>query len=154
MPSRPTLYQRKEEIPILAQMFLEEHNETANCQRSVFTSDALDFLVQYYFHDNIEELEQLIAESHRQNQATLITAADIWIRNILEAAAQVPVDNKPIELEPFLQHIEKELIERALYLADDNKSKAVELLSITRPLILPWFNMIITIMLIPPFVNA
>jgi transcriptional regulator with PAS, ATPase and Fis domain len=36
-------------------------------------------------------------------------------------------------LEPFLQNIEKELIERALHLADDNKSKAAELLGITRP---------------------
>ncbi|MDR2704156.1 MAG: sigma 54-interacting transcriptional regulator, partial [Planctomycetaceae bacterium] len=131
----PPLRQRKEDIPMLAQMFLEEHNETANRQRSGFTSEALDFLVQYYLPGNIEELEQLVAEAHRQSAATLITASDfpVRIRNVLEAAAQVPADNKPIELEPFLQNIEKELIERALHLADDNKSKAAELLGITRP---------------------
>ncbi|MDR3196264.1 MAG: sigma 54-interacting transcriptional regulator [Planctomycetaceae bacterium] len=131
----PPLRRRKEDIPMLAQMFLEENNETANRQRSGFTSDALDFLVQYYFPCNIEELEQLVTESHRKSETTLVTAADIpiRIRNVWEAAAQVPADNKPIELEPFLQNIEKELIERALHLADDNKSKAAELLGITRP---------------------
>ncbi|MDR0704159.1 MAG: sigma 54-interacting transcriptional regulator [Planctomycetaceae bacterium] len=131
----PPLRQRKEDIPMLAQMFLEEHNETANRQRSGFTSDALDFLVQYYFPGNIEELEQLVAEAHRQSVSTLITVSDFpsRIRNVLEAASPVSADNKPIELEPFLQNIEKELIERALHLADDNKSKAAELLGITRP---------------------
>lgn len=131
----PPLRQRKEDIPMLAQMFLEENNETINRQRSGFTSDALDFLVQYYFPGNIEELEELVAEAHRKSDATLITAADlpVRIRNVWEAAAQVPADNKPIELEPFLQNIEKELIERALHLADNNKSKAAELLGITRP---------------------
>ncbi|MDR2117278.1 MAG: sigma 54-interacting transcriptional regulator [Planctomycetaceae bacterium] len=131
----PPLRQRKDDIPMLAQMFLEEHNETANRQRGGFTSDALDFLVQYYFPGNIEELEQLVGEAYRKSEATLITASDlpVRIRNVWEAAAQVPADNKPIELEPFLQNIEKELIERALHLADNNKSKAAELLGITRP---------------------
>ncbi|MDR1964811.1 MAG: sigma 54-interacting transcriptional regulator [Planctomycetaceae bacterium] len=131
----PPLRQRKEDIPVLAQMFLEEQNETANRQRGGFTSDALDFLTQYHWRGNIEELEQLVAEAHRQSAATLIAAVDIpvRIRNVLDSAAQVPLDNKPIELEPFLQNIEKELIERALHLADGNKSKAAELLGITRP---------------------
>jgi transcriptional regulator with PAS, ATPase and Fis domain len=131
----PPLRCRKEDIPILAQMFLEEHNETANRQRSGFTADALDFLMQYYFPGNIEELEWLIAEAHRQSNTTLITVSDIPIRvrHVLEAAAQIPADNKPIELESFLQNIEKELIERALHLAENNKSKAAELLGMTRP---------------------
>jgi transcriptional regulator with PAS, ATPase and Fis domain len=131
----PPLRQRKEDIPMLAQMFLEEHNKMANRQRSGFTSDALDFLVQYCFPGNIEELEQLVAEAHWQSVSTLITVSDFpsRIRNVLDAASQVPADNQPIELEPFLQNIEKELIERALHLADDNKSKAAELLGITRP---------------------
>jgi DNA-binding NtrC family response regulator len=131
----PPLRQRKEDIPMLAQMFLEEHNKAANRQRSGFTSDALDFLVQYYLPGNIEELEQLVTEAHRQSTSTLITVSDFpaRIRNVLEAASQIPADNKPIELEPFLRNIERELIERALHLAGNNKSKAAELLGITRP---------------------
>jgi len=131
----PPLRCRKEDIPLLAQMFLEENNESANRQRGGFTSEALDALVQYYWPGNIEELEQLVTEAHPKGTSILVPLSDIpiRIRHVFDAAVQTPADDKPIELESFLQNIEKELIERALRLADGNKSKAAELLGITRP---------------------
>jgi transcriptional regulator with PAS, ATPase and Fis domain len=131
----PPLRNRKEDIPLLAQMFLEEQNKSANRQRGGFTSDALDDLTQYSWNGNIEELEQFVTEAHGRGTNVLITALDLpdRIRNLFDAVSQTPVDNKPIELEPFLWGVEKELIERALRIAGGNKSKASELLGITRP---------------------
>jgi transcriptional regulator with PAS, ATPase and Fis domain len=130
----PPLRHRKEDIPLLAQMFLEERNETANQQHGGFSSDALDALVQYSWHRNIEELEQLVAEAHAKGTTTLISSADlpVRIRNVFDAAAQNHMNEKPIELEPFLHNIELELVERALRLADGNKTRVAELLGMTR----------------------
>ena len=131
----PSLRQRKEDIAILAQMFLEENNDDIRWQRTGFSSEALDALVRYDWPGNLDELEQIIAEAHKTGASLLITTGDLpnRIRNTFDAASQAPANDKPINLESFLQSIERELIERALRLARGNKSKAAELLGMTRP---------------------
>ena len=131
----PPLRQRKEDIPLLAQMFLEENNENVTRQRAGFTSEALDALHRYTWPGNITELEGLVTEAHAGSSGSLVAASDLpdRLRYAFEAAAQATPDDKPIELESFLQNIEKELVERALRLSKGNKSKAAELLGMTRP---------------------
>lgn len=131
----PPLRARREDIPLLAQMFLEENNQTASRQRAGFTSDALDLLVQYDWPDNIQELELFIEEAHTRGESALVSSGDLpdRIRKVFDAASVATTDDKPIDLIAVLERIEKELIERALELARGNKSKAAELLGLTRP---------------------
>ncbi|PZR20579.1 MAG: sigma-54-dependent Fis family transcriptional regulator [Flavobacterium psychrophilum] len=59
----PSLRERKEDIPLLANHFLEKFNKAANRNLSGFTPKVLDQLLQYNWPGNIRELEHLIERS-------------------------------------------------------------------------------------------
>ncbi|MDR2170499.1 MAG: sigma 54-interacting transcriptional regulator [Planctomycetaceae bacterium] len=131
----PALRSRREDIPLLAQMFLEEQNRELDRQRAGFTAEAMDIIVQHNWPRNLDELEEMIAEAHANSNATLITPQELplRLRQSFDAAAKPEKDDKPVNLELFIQQIEKELIERAIKLAKGNKSKAAKLLGLNRP---------------------
>lgn len=131
----PPLRKRTEDIPLLAQMFLEDQNEQADRQRAGFSSDAIDLLVQYSWPGNLDELETLVVQAHPNGNSTLVAAADLpdRLRNAFDASIQASESEQPIDLEKVLGEIEKELIVRAIRLSRNNKSKAAELLGLTRP---------------------
>ncbi len=131
----PPLRERKEDVPLLAQLFLEEKNAVDEKQLAGFTSESLDFLADYPWPGNLDELDQFVGEAHAKAKGTLIASADLPSRLHDQADAVVhaaPLEEK-IQLEEFLLDIERELIERALKRAKNNKSKAAELLDMTRP---------------------
>ncbi|MDR1923386.1 MAG: sigma 54-interacting transcriptional regulator, partial [Planctomycetaceae bacterium] len=131
----PPLRKRKEDIPLLAQMFLEGQNREITQQRAGFTAEAMDIIVQHNWPRNLDELEELVIESHAQGNTPLVTFADlpIRLRQVFDTAAKQERDDKPINLETFMQQIERELIERAIKTARGNKSKTAKLLGLTRP---------------------
>ncbi len=131
----PTLAERREDVPLLAQMFVEEFNAEGYRQHRGFTSEALDQLAAYPWPGNIDELAAIVREAHGRAEGSLIAPADLPQRIYLAAAAsrRPRRDHEPIQLEAFLAGIERELIERALRLAKGNKTKAAGLLSLTRP---------------------
>lgn len=131
----PPLRERPDDLPLLAQMLLEEQNENARHQRAGFSSGALDTLAAYSWPGNIEELERVVAEAHGKGTTPLVGSPELpeRLRHVFDAAAQVPPEEPSIQLEEFLQQVERELIRRALDRASDNKSKAAELLGISRP---------------------
>lgn len=131
----PTLRKRNEDIPLLAQMFLEDQNEQADRQRAGFSSEALDILVHYHWPGNLDELESLVIQAHSNGNSTLVSASDLSdrLRNASDASVQASESKQPINLEKILGEIEKELIVRALRIFRNNKSKAAEFLGLTRP---------------------
>ena len=60
----PPLAQRREDLPLLAQVFLEEANARGGKQLGGFSPEALDRLDAYSWPGNIDELAQMVAESH------------------------------------------------------------------------------------------
>lgn len=131
----PPLRERKEDIPLLAQMFLEEQNEQADRQRAGFTAEAFDMILQYDWPGNLDELESLVGQAHAVGSGALIAASNLpeRIQNAQDASRHEKKDEQPIDLEAVLREIETDLIRRALLLARNNKTKAAELLGLTRP---------------------
>ena len=129
------LAERREDIPLLAQMFLEELNAEGKRQHRGFTPETLDQLAAYPWPGNIDELAAMIREAHGKAEGSLITPADLPQRIYLAAAAsrRPRREQEPIDLEKVLGEIEQELIQRALRLAKGNKTKAAKLLNLTRP---------------------
>jgi len=131
----PALVERREDIPLLAQSFLEEANARSARQVGGFTPEALDRLDAYLWPDNLDELAQVVAEAHRRAQGPEIDADDLPRRLQLaaRAAARPPRTEETIILDEFLGRVERELVRRALDRAKGNKARAARLLGMTRP---------------------
>jgi DNA-binding NtrC family response regulator len=131
----PPLVERLEDLPLLAQAFLEEANATSLKQLGRFTPEALDRLAAYPWPGNVDELAAMVREAHARAQAIEVDTPDLPQRIALaaDAASHPPRREEAIELEEFLARVEKELIVRALRRAKGNKSKAAKLLGLSRP---------------------
>jgi len=131
----PSLAERREDVPLLAQRFIEELNAGGTQQIGGFTPEALDLLCVYSWPGNIDELSQTVAEAHRRSAGLLIGANDLPERIHLaaDAAACPPHKEETIVLDEFLDRVERELIRRAMARSKGNKAKAARMLGVTRP---------------------
>jgi len=131
----PPLADRLEDLPLLAQAFLEKSNAAGEKQLGGFTSRALDRLAAYAWPAGLDELAEVIGQSHGAAEGPDVTADDLprHVRLSADAAAAVRQAEEPIVLEEFLGRIETELIQRALRRAKGNKTKAAALLGMNRP---------------------
>ena len=131
----PPLARRREDLPILAQLFVEEANARSTKQITGFTSEALDRLDAYPWPGNVDELARIVTQAHQRAEGPQITPADLPERIHLAAAAATHPrrPEETIVLDDFLGQIERELILRALSQAKGNKTKAAKLLGMTRP---------------------
>ncbi len=131
----PPLTRRRDDLPLLAQMFLEEQNATGSRQIGGFSPAALDRLDAYAWPGNLDELSDVVAEAHQRATGAEIEVKDLPDRLHLaeQAAAQPRRSEESIVLDEYLGRVERELIRRALARAKGNKAKAARLLGVTRP---------------------
>jgi DNA-binding NtrC family response regulator len=132
------LRERRDELPILAQHFLERANQRGGTQRSGFSPPALEALLEYDWPGNLTELARVIDHAHARGGPgqSALEALDLpaSIRGSLGAAylpPRLPTTLKP--LDQTLADVELQSIERALRYARGNKSRAADLLGISRP---------------------
>ena len=131
----PRLAARREDIPLLAQMLLEDFNGQGQKQLRGFTPEALDRLAAYDWPGQIDELAGAVREACSAADGFEVGSADLPKQLQLAADAARIQRKQPdvINLENFLAGVETELIQRALREAKGNKSKAARLLGLTRP---------------------
>jgi DNA-binding NtrC family response regulator len=136
----PSLADRTEDIPLLAQMFLEELNAAPRKGTTVkqlrgFSPETLDQLAAYAWPGNIDELGAVVRQAYAKAEGQQITPGDLPQRIYLAAdtARHPRRPPQPIELEQVLAKIESELIGRAMRLSKGNKTSAARLLGLTRP---------------------
>jgi transcriptional regulator with PAS, ATPase and Fis domain len=132
------LRSRPEDIPLLAQHFLASGNEGPAKQLSGFHDAALELLLGLPWPGNADELAAAVRAARERARGPRVLPTDFpdWVHLAKDAAAHAPRDEQPIELDAYLADIEKELLRRALAKARGNKSKAAELLGISRPRLL------------------
>jgi hypothetical protein len=119
------LRERRNELPALAQHLLERANQRGGKQKLGFAPPALQALLAYDWPGNLRELARIVDQAHAQGEEALIAVED------LPAAHSQPDPIKP--LDALLTEVERRLIETALRQARGNKSRAAELLAISRP---------------------
>jgi len=128
----PPLAERREDIPLLAQALLAEQAGASGRETVAFSPEALERLAAHRWPGNIAELALVVREAHQQCEGDTITSRDLPDRVRLGEAARRR-DVEPIDLDAFIQDVEKELIDRALQMAKGNKAAAARLLGLTRP---------------------
>lgn len=131
----PPLAERRADIPLLAQFFLEEANARGAKQLAGFSAEALDRLDAYPWPGNSDELARAVTEAHQRADGPEIMVGDLPQRIMLasDEPGHPRRKEETIVLDEFLARIERELIERALARAKGNKAKAARLLGMTRP---------------------
>jgi DNA-binding NtrC family response regulator len=130
------LRDRADEITLLAQHFLERTNFRHERRVIGFDASAIDVLCAYDWPGNLRELARVIEAAHERATGDLIRGNDLpaGIRGNLGAAYTPPPLPSPVTpLDSLLTQLERRLIEQALGRARQNKSRAAELLDISRP---------------------
>lgn len=140
------LRRRRNDIALLAHHFLDRANQRWACYCAGFTPAARAVIESYDWPGNLRELARVIDHAHvhartrdpadAQNGRLMIDVDDLpaSIRGNLGAAYQPPAAPRGIKpLDELLTEIERRLIETALTRARQNKSRAAELLGISRP---------------------
>ncbi len=134
----PTLAERPQDIPLLAQALLERDNHRRDKQLSGFSNDVLQQLSEFNWPENIDQLNRIVLQASKNCRSTQIELSDLHeeFRNALSAMRIGTKTETEIDLDAYLGQIEKELIARAIKQAKGNKTKAAKLLSISRPKLL------------------
>jgi DNA-binding NtrC family response regulator len=130
------LRERLDELALIAQHLLERRNQQGTRQRTGFSEGALATLVGYDWPGNIGELARVVDAAHVSGAGDWIETDDLPadIRGHLGAAYLPPPLPPPITpLDELLTQVERRLIEHAMQRAGQNKSRAAELLGISRP---------------------
>lgn len=130
----PPLTDRKTDIPLLAQYFLEQTNAQGGKQLAGFSVDAMDQLTSYAWPENVGELCEFVKAACENAAGPVVQSPDLpeKLRLTTEAEARPSRADDTVVLDDFLAEIEKELLLRALRQAKGNKAKAARLLGVTR----------------------
>ena len=128
------LSQRMQDLPLLAQTFIELNNETSTNQIAGLSDEVLSTFNRYHWPRNVAELRQCIDAAHDACSGTTIGMSDLPedFKYALSAAQIGAYEPQTIDLSAYLERIEKELITRALAQSGNNKTQAARLLGVSR----------------------
>ena len=131
----PPLVERIDDVPLLVQHCVEQFNAQGARQLSGASPEALDLLAAYDWPGNVDDLEEVVREACRAADGPFVVAADLpkRLRQAASAAAHPRTEEETIVLDELLAQIEADLVRRAMRRAKGNKTKAAQLLGVTRP---------------------
>jgi two-component system response regulator AtoC len=129
----PPLRERAEDIPLLAQAFLQEYSEENNKAVSGFTSEAMTALRTYSWPGNVRELRTAIEHGVVLCRADKVGIRDLppAIRNGSELAPHKPARPKA-HTDLNLKEAEKDLIVHTLQSTGGNRTLAAKKLGMSR----------------------
>ncbi|MEL7647205.1 MAG: sigma 54-interacting transcriptional regulator [Sedimentibacter sp.] len=130
----PPLRERKEDVLLLADMFVEKYNERLNKEIIAISDEAKEVLLGYEYPGNVRELENIImsAMSMADESVTVLDSSNFPV--------QVPVHKSDLNYEgmrdegidEFLSGLEKKIITDTLKKYDFNITRSAEVLKIKR----------------------
>jgi two-component system NtrC family response regulator len=122
----PPLRERSGDATTLSHVFLRRFCAEFGKPKRGFTQDALDAIVAYSWPGNVRELEARVRTAVLVADDPLITANDLS----LDAATSV---HAVLNLREVRAEAERRAVLQAMAIADNNMSRAAELLGVSRP---------------------
>jgi DNA-binding NtrC family response regulator len=125
----PSLSERKDDIPLLCQHFLEKFSKAQGKQVDKINKEVMDILVRYAFPGNVRELENII-----ERAVTLASGSTMEVSHLPADLREqrFDVQRRPKSDLLTLEDHEKEYIAWVLDEVQGNKTRAAEILGIDR----------------------
>jgi two-component system response regulator HydG len=124
----PPLRNRAEDIPLLANYFIQMYSQRNNTGLKILTPEALETLQKYDWPGNVRELENCIERAVLLSKGENIELSDFPVK-ITEEKKRTIVDDKKPET-PTLESIEKAYIYYIMNQTKGKKSEAAKMLGI------------------------
>ncbi|MDT0593484.1 PEP-CTERM-box response regulator transcription factor [Glaciecola petra] len=124
----PPLRDRDDDVVLLAKTFLDIYKEEYSSKIKGFSQDAINAMLNHRWPGNIRELQNKLKSAVVLAEGSYIEADDLGLMNTS------PQQDAPIfNLREVRENAESKAIRKAYHQAEQNMSKAAEMLGITRP---------------------
>ena len=130
----PPLRDRKDDVILLAKMFVNKYNERFNKHVTDFSSDVYDYLLKYEYPGNVRELENVImsAVSMCDDNEHILDGSHFSIQYSMDYQIDDYDKIKDSGIDEYLGNLEKKIIEKALKKNGNNITRASDILKIKR----------------------
>ncbi len=127
----PPLRERREDISLLADFFLKQYAEKNRRLIKGFTPRAMDLLIRHTWPGNVRELENVVERAVIMTRSDMISQAELpdGVRGLDAEEDKVEIDLTPGR---SLKEVEREMIIRTLDETGGNRTRAAEMLGISR----------------------
>jgi len=134
----PPLRDRKEDLPLLIDHFLEHFANEMGEEAHKIDQEARDLLLRYDYPGNVRELENIIERAVVISRDPVITSRDLpFTRDELhdprdeDKAATKPAAKSVITLKSAVEDLERAMIRKAMEETDSHQTKAADILGIS-----------------------
>ncbi len=130
----PSLKERSEDIPIMANYFLKEANNELNKKIKGFSPEAMKFMLNYHWPGNVRELRNLVRKGVLLTNSEYINSLDLSPEEI-KAEETMDFNSylfKGVSYKEIIEKFERDLIKRTLEKANNNKTRAAKILKMHR----------------------
>jgi two-component system response regulator PilR (NtrC family) len=131
----PPLRQRREDIPLLVDFFLQKYCKQMDLPPKQISVEAMQMLESYDWPGNVRELENLIERALAlSSQAETITTRDLPAFLLTKGKMQADLIQLPdegLDLEAYLEGIRAQLMQQALERTGGVQTQAAELLGMS-----------------------
>ncbi len=133
----PSLRERSDDIPVLANHFLKKYNERLNKSIGAISAEAMEMLKKYDYPGNVRELENIIERTVAlEGGATILPESLPPFVNTpagrkMASSHEIEITDDGVDLDKVIGQIEKELLIKAIHASNGIKKRAAKLLNIT-----------------------
>lgn len=133
----PSLRERSDDIPSLANHFLKKYNQRLGKNIEGISQEAMDVLKKYNYPGNVRELENIIERTVALEAGSSILPESLppFVNTPsgrkMASSHEIEVTEDGLDLDKVMGQIEKEILVKAIHAAGGVKKKAAKLLSIT-----------------------
>ena len=120
----PSLRDRREDLPLLAQHFLRQHAQRYRKRLTGFESGAMQLLLEHPWPGNVRELDHAIERAVLMAGGPLVKPGDLGLRASREGGGRLE--------DMSLEDVECFLIKKAMMRFDGNVSQAAKALGLSR----------------------
>ena len=132
----PALRERREDLPLLIQHFLQKYADDLGKEIRGVERSAMDLLLSYPYDGNVRELENIIERAVTLEPGDMVTTESLPMHmqsgsNLLQWAGDLEIPEDGLDLDAIVENLERNLITKALRRSGGVRKGAAKLLGIS-----------------------